>query len=154
MIKKISLIIIPLIILTSCLTDVVDGQEINAIEAKTLESYFNTTTKYSKLNNAVPFPIIGWVGITGSNLTIENFQRMKDAGITINCSYYSHVDSVQKALDLSFQVGIKTLIDCPELSNATVETVNRFKDHPANAGYFLMDEPSATQVFLDRKSVV
>lgn len=148
MIKKIAIIFITTVLLSSCFTDVIDGQEIKTIDAKTLESYLNnnSTTKYGKVNNNSLLPIIGWVGITRTNLTIENFQRMKDAGININCSYYPHVDSVQKALDLSFQVGIKTLIDCPELTNNTIETVNRFKDHPANAGYFLKDEPSASDV--------
>lgn len=148
MIKKIAIIFITTVLLSSCFTDVIDGQEIKTIDAKTLESYLNnnSTTKYTKVKNTSLLPIIGWVGITRTNLTIENFQRMKDAGININCSYYPNVDSVQKALDLSLQVGIKTLIDCPELTNNTIETVKRFKDHPANAGYFLKDEPPASEV--------
>mgnify|MGYP000964653651 CR=1 FL=1 len=147
MIKKIALLFIFSILLSSCFTDVVDEPKVNTIDAKTLESFLNVNiTKYAQINNSIQFPIVAWVGITYPNLSIENFQRMKEAGININCSRYPNIDSMQIALDLSFEVGIKTLIDCPELTNNTVETVNRFRNHPANAGYFLKDEPSANQL--------
>lgn len=147
MIKEIALIFISTILLSGCFTDIVDEPTINTVEAKKLETFLNVnSTKYSQINDTTQFPIVAWVGVTNKNLTIENFHRMKEAGITINCSHYPNLDSVQKALDLSLEVGIKTLIDCPELSSNTVETINRFKDHPANAGYFLKDEPSAYQL--------
>lgn len=147
MINKIILLCISSLLLSSCFTDIVDEPKVNTIDTKTLESFLNVNIeKYAQINDSTQFPTIAWVGITYSKLTIENFQRMKEAGININCSRYPNLDSMQIALDLSLEVGIKTLIDCPELVNNTIETVNRFKDHPANAGYFLKDEPSANQL--------
>lgn len=141
-------ILLLLFLFSSCIIDVVDRPTETTVDGKDIETLLNTVdlTNYVKLSVVSELPIIAWVGVRYSHLTLEHFQQMKDAGITINCSYYPHVDSVQKVLDLSHQVGIKTLIDCPELISNTLQTVTRFKDHPANAGYFLKDEPTISSL--------
>ncbi|OJV36726.1 MAG: hypothetical protein BGO33_04220 [Bacteroidia bacterium 43-41] len=90
-------------------------------------------------------PIIAWMGVPQNHTNIVRFQEMKDAGITISMSNYTNSDSLQKALDIAYQLNLKVMIRCPELYNNTEKTVLRFKDHPANGGYFLLDEPITSE---------
>jgi hypothetical protein len=46
-------------------------------------------------------------------------------------------------LDMAEKAGVTLIIRCPELQTYPVNTVRRFMNHPATAGYFLKDEPSA-----------
>ena len=48
-----------------------------------------------------------------------------------------------RALDTAERVGIRLIVSCPELETEPEATVRRFMNHPATAGYFLRDEPSA-----------
>ncbi len=69
------------------------------------------------------------------------FFMMMDAGITHHFSGYPHADAMQKALDVEAKVGIKVNVSCPELKSDPEKTVRCFMNHPAVAGYHLMDEP-------------
>lgn len=136
--------------LTSCLIDITDQIETSHINIKDINEIINdldiSIYSNNKLKDTIDFPILGWESISNRDLKIERFQEAKDAGINHNLSGFSNVDSVQKALDLGQEVGIKIFIWCPELKTKTTETVNKFKNHPANAGYFLQDEPSASEI--------
>lgn len=140
--------LLSLFFFSSCLFNVKEQIEIIEVNAKDIETLIDNVdlANYPIIKDTTDFPLVAWVGVNNSNITLKRFQELKESGITINCSRYRHVDSVQKALDFAQQVGVKILIDCPELTSNTAQTVRRFKDHPANAGYFLKDEPSTALI--------
>mgnify|MGYP000853803770 CR=1 FL=1 len=146
--RKILLLISTLFIFNSCFTDVVEDIEIKEINAKSIEELTkNLDFKSLKsVSNTTKFPILAWLGVPEKQTSIERFQEMKDAGINYNYSYYTHIDSLQKALDIAKQLDIKMLVRCPELFNDTENTVRRFLDHPANGGYHLRDEPHISEL--------
>lgn len=137
-----------LFILNGCLIDIEDNVKKIIIEAKDIQSLTKdlNLAGYSTIPDTTDFPITAWFGIPHGQLNEYRFQELKDAGITINYYRYPNADSVQKALDLSQKVGIKTLINCPELVSNTKAIVQRFKNHPANAGYFIRDEPPVSMI--------
>ncbi|MDR3713094.1 MAG: hypothetical protein P4L51_09795 [Puia sp.] len=87
-------------------------------------------------------PILAWYGIPENQTTLARYQEMKDAGITYQLTTFSNADAMQKALDIAAKVGIKLLVSCPELKSEPEKTARRFMNHPAVAGYHLMDEPA------------
>lgn len=95
-----------------------------------------------KLKSDGEIPILAWYSIPASETTVERYQEMKEAGINHSLSFFSNIDEMQKALDVAEKVGVKMLIACPELKKEPEKTVNRFKNHPAIAGYHLIDEPN------------
>ena len=95
-----------------------------------------------KLQLVGQIPILAWYSIPASETTVERYQEMKESGITHSFTGFSNSDAVQKALDIADKVGIKIMISCPELKTDPEKTVRRFMNHPALAGYHLMDEPS------------
>ena len=85
-------------------------------------------------------PILAWYGV--QEHTVERYLELKASGITHDFTHIlPNVDVVATALDAAEKAGIKIMFYCPELKNEPEETVKRFKDHPALAGYFLADEP-------------
>lgn len=86
-------------------------------------------------------PILAWFGIPAGETSVERYQEMKDAGITHSLSFFSNIEEMQKALDIAAKVGIKMIVSCPELKSDPEKTVRRFMNHPAVAGYHLIDEP-------------
>jgi hypothetical protein len=95
-----------------------------------------------KLKSNGELPILAWYSIPASETTVERYQEMKDAGITHSLSFFSNFDDLQKALDAAAKVGIKIVVSCPELKKEPEKTVKRLLNHPAVAGYHLMDEPN------------
>ncbi len=90
--------------------------------------------------------ILAWYSIQPEGLNLQRFQELKDAGFTHSFSESFHsLDMMQKALDLAQQVDVKLIVSTPELSKNPEATVKRFMKHPAAAGYFLRDEPSAAE---------
>jgi hypothetical protein len=95
-----------------------------------------------RLKSDGEIPILAWYSIPAGETTVERYLEMKDAGINHSLSFFSNIDEMQKALDVAEKVGVKMLVACPELKKETEKTVNRFKNHPAVAGYHLIDEPN------------
>jgi len=89
-------------------------------------------------------PILAWYGIPANETTVARYQEMKEAGITYHFTGFPNADAMQKALDIASEVGIKMIVSCPELKSDPEKTVRRFMNHPAVAGYHLMDEPNIT----------
>jgi hypothetical protein len=87
-------------------------------------------------------PILAWDGVPENQTSLARYQEMKYAGITYQVSSFSNIDEMQKALDVAAKAGIKMLVSCPELRSEPEKTARRFMNHPAVAGYHLMDEPS------------
>lgn len=146
-IKKSGFYFIVYLTLCSCFSDITDDFEVKKNNAKSIETLtkgINLSLFPSvKINSEIP--IVAWLGVPQSHTNIERFQEMKKAGININYSKYSNADSLQKALDIANKVDMKLMIYCPELYNNTEATVLRFKDHPANGGYFMLDEPLSSE---------
>ncbi len=90
------------------------------------------------------FPILAWWGIPEDCTTPERFRELRECGFTHNFTHdYTNADSLEKALDMAQQEGIKMLINTTRLPIEPEEVARRFKDHPALGGYYIMDEPPA-----------
>ena len=94
-----------------------------------------------RLSSAEQIPILAWYSIPPNETTIARYQEMKDAGITYQFSSFPNIAEMQKALDVAAKIGIKMVVSCPELNSDPEKTVRQFMNHPAVAGYHLMDEP-------------
>lgn len=103
---------------------------------------FGNANSQERLKFNGEIPILAWYSIPASETTVERYQEMKDAGITHSLSFFSNIDDLQKALDVAAKVGMKMLVTCPELKKEPEKTVKRFMNHPAVAGYHLIDEPN------------
>jgi len=81
--------------------------------------------------------ILAWLSIPDAYASLERFRELAECGFTTSFTVSSSESAVAAALDLAQSVGVKLIISCPELSADPENTVNRFKSHPALAGYFL-----------------
>jgi len=96
-----------------------------------------------KINSIRQIPILAWEWQASSEEnTIARYREMKASGITYNFTYFPHVETMIKALEIARKAGIKMIVYCPELKTDTKKTVSRLMHNPAVAGYFLGDEPS------------
>jgi hypothetical protein len=147
LIKYLILFSVPLLF-NGCFVDVIENPEIITSSSSDITSLTKNIdlNNYPKVKEYTDFPIVAWYSIPDSALNYERFLEAKEAGITLSLFEYSNADNVQKALNLAQKVGIKVLIACPELEKETEKTVNKFKDHPANGGYFLKDEPFESNI--------
>lgn len=103
-----------------------------------MKSFAQTT-----IESVGQIPIIGWYGIPPSESTVERFKEQRECGITHNFTSYNNINEVEIALDAAYKGGIKLIIKCPELKDSPEVVVNRFKNHPALAGYCIIDEPNS-----------
>jgi hypothetical protein len=92
-----------------------------------------------------PLPILAWNGVPAEHATPERFQELADAGFTLSFSGAPDPDVQQKMLDAAHSAGVGLFIWLPQLASAPEATARQFKDHPALAGYYLRDEPPATE---------
>lgn len=90
-------------------------------------------------------PVMSWGGISQSEISVENYRKLKEVGVNIDIAFFQNADSIAKALDAAQKAGIKLMISCPELKKEPEKTANRFKKHPALEGYYLGDEPGRPQ---------
>ena len=89
------------------------------------------------------FPILAWFSILPeSNLTPERYEEMRNAGFNISFSHFSTAEQLEKGLQACRGTGVKIMATCKELEKETAATVNRFKNDPMLAGWFLRDEPT------------
>jgi hypothetical protein len=88
-------------------------------------------------------PVLAWSGPPQAETNAERYRELADAGFTHNYSGFGNVDAMEKALDVARAAGIRQFINIPELATAPEKVAERFKSHPAIAGYYLRDEPSA-----------
>ena len=99
------------------------------------------TNAQERIKSDREFPILAWYSIPACETTVERYKEMKEAGINHSLSFFSNADQMQKALDVAENAGVKMLVACPELKKEPEKTVKRFMNHPALAGYHLIDEP-------------
>ncbi|MBW8360041.1 MAG: beta-galactosidase [Weeksellaceae bacterium] len=100
--------------------------------------------------NAGEIPVMAFHGVQKEFISEQHFRRLKGAGINISFSIYITNEEVAQALDCAQLSGVKLLIYSYDLINNTAATVQRFKNHPALFGYFIIDEPD-TSVFSELK---
>lgn len=86
------------------------------------------------------FPILAWEDIPFDK-SEERFPSMKAAGINVYLGVYKNKQEVQEVLDIAQRVGVKLIVQCPELLSSPAATARLLKDHPALMGYFIEDEP-------------
>ena len=94
-----------------------------------------------RINSNGKIPILAWYSIPASETTVERYQEMKDAGITHSLSFFANVSDLQKALDVAAKVGVQLIVNCHELKTDPEKIVRLVMNHPATAGYHLIDEP-------------
>ncbi len=94
-----------------------------------------------KLKSNGVIPVMSWGGISQTEISTENYRKLKDVGVNIDIAFFPNADAIAAALDAAGKAGIKLMISCPELKSEPEKTANRFKNHPALEGYYLADEP-------------
>lgn len=99
----------------------------------------------NKIATEGEIPIVAWYSVPAEQTSLMRYQELKDSGITYSLTMYPNADALAKALDIAQQAGIKVIASCPEFGKDTQKVVERFKHHPALAGYLLRDEPSASE---------
>jgi len=87
-------------------------------------------------------PILAWSGPPAGETNAERYRELREAGFTHNYSGFANAEAMEKALDVAHAAGIKQFVSIPELQSAPEKVAERFKTHPALAGYYLRDEPS------------
>ena len=85
-------------------------------------------------------PILAWHGV--QEQSVERYLELKGTGITHNFTGFSSAEELLTAMNAAHAAGIKMIASCPELAEKPEIIVERLKNHPAIAGYFLRDEPS------------
>jgi hypothetical protein len=108
----------------------------------TLFTLILTSQAQKPVHPAEQIPILAWYSIPAAETTVDRYQEMKEAGITHSLTFLPNLDAVQKALDVAQKVGIKLVVNCPELKTDPEKTARLVMNHPAIAGYHLMDEPA------------
>lgn len=98
-----------------------------------------------KIETSGKIPIVAWHGIYCDEMTEERFREQREAGFTLNFSFCANNEQLKKALDAADKAGMQMIITTPELRSEPEKTVRQFMDHPAVAGYFLKDEPLASE---------
>ena len=95
-------------------------------------------------------PILAWSsipnGFGGKYATPEHYQVLRDAGFDYTFSWCNNFDEALHTLDMAAQVGLKSIVQCPELESDPEGTVQKLKDHPAVGGWYLNDEPWDNQL--------
>lgn len=107
-----------------------------------LAFYSISLISQSKGKNTEQIPILAWYGVSPKECTADRFMELRQSGITHNFTFFSNVDELDTAMKSAQKAGVKMIIHCPELEKEPAKIVNRFKNHPALAGYFLRDEPN------------
>jgi hypothetical protein len=90
------------------------------------------------------FPVFAWIGPPPEQTTVERYRELRDCGFTHSFTHMPGNDAAAKALDVAREAGVKLALSTADLRHDPEGTVKRFKDHPALGGYFLRDEPSAS----------
>lgn len=99
------------------------------------------------------FKTMGYRGFKNHMATLENFQKLADAGVGI-ITVETDEGPFMHQLDLAQQVGMKCVPVVwpaaeayerdPENYKGLDEMINKLKDHPATFAYHIYDEPSLT----------
>jgi hypothetical protein len=101
------------------------------------------------------FPISFWCGPPPEFVTIERYRQIEQAGFTHvmpDCVLAGSIDRNRSVLDTAQEVGLQVFVHDERIpigvpDDATKQRIREiaaeYREHPAMAGYFLFDEPSA-----------
>ncbi len=99
---------------------------------------------FSSLASAAErFPIHAWIGVPAEQTTLVRYKELAECGFTSSFSGFPNAKAVAAALDIAHEAGVKLIISLPDLAKEPEATARQFMTHPALAGYYLQDEPSA-----------
>ncbi len=93
-----------------------------------------------KLESHGTIQILAWMGPPAKE---QQLREMADAGFTISFGASADIAAVKEGLDAAQKAGVKLLVSCPQLKDDPEGSARQLHAHPALAGYFLTDEPSA-----------
>ena len=99
------------------------NDKIIAFGYRFLTVFFNICCLY--FIQAQEIPILAFHGVQRDNLSVENFSKMKQAGIKINFSIYKSNEEAQKALDNAECAGVKILLYSDDLVHYPEQTIKR-----------------------------
>ncbi len=100
-------------------------------------------------------PIVSWYSVELAYSSVPAFQEVKECGYThslstvwggVDSAAVYNADLLGRALDHVQAAGLQAIAGCHELSTDPENTVLRFKDHPAVAGWHLDDEPTLQEL--------
>lgn len=93
---------------------------------------------------APEFPILAWYSILpDSAQTPGRYAELREAGFNISFSHFYHDEQLDAALEAAKGSGVKIMGTSTGVYNNTRETINKYKDNPGIAGWFMRDEPVA-----------
>lgn len=88
-------------------------------------------------------PVIAYGGLR--EVTLPRYEEMQNAGFTMSIDYCSDIAEAEKKLAIAEKLGLKLIISTPELKTDLEKTVKRLMNNPALFGYYIIDEPPASQ---------
>ena len=94
-----------------------------------------------RIEPAGEFPILAWWSIPESETSVERYKELKEAGINISLTPFSSIEEAEKALNAAQKAGVKLQPLFPELKSEPEKSARRLMNHPALAGYHIVDEP-------------
>lgn len=117
---------------------------------------FSCLTMIAKAQNCPPyqnptgneFPIMAWDAFRyADNITVKNFRGMREAGFTISLAPVANMKLTNQTLQVAEETGMKVMVYCPETRSVSSlpKYLPSLKNNRAVAGYYLGDEPSASQ---------
>lgn len=112
------------------------------VPAENVESVMFEVKQYSGTSIIIEgIPVLAWDGVNVH--TIDRYYELKECGIDYNFSVFTNVEQIAEAMDMAMEAGVRMIIYCLELYTEPEKIINRFKDHNALAGYYLVDEPNS-----------
>ena len=91
------------------------------------------------------FPIVGWYSIPDSASTPERYREMREAGFNISFPHLKNNEEVAKAVEASRGTGVRIIVMSDDVYSDPEGTAERFRGEPQIAGWYLRDEPVASQ---------
>ena len=102
------------------------------------------TSRRLSIPASPPLAFVGGSGANASNAA-KVLQEFAEAGFTHSWMGFVDPEEERKVLDVAQAVGVKLIAKQQEQKVTALDVARRFGDHPALAGYMLLDEPSAAE---------
>lgn len=98
-------------------------------------------------------PVLAWSAIPQSQTSDARYRELADCGFTIGYSSFSNVKEAEKAIDAAHSAGIQVLVSLSQLATDPRGTVLPLMNHPGLAGYYIRDEPPASDFANEAKLI-
>ena len=87
--------------------------------------------------------ILAYFSVPAEFTSPQRYLEMAECGFTHGLTWGSDIEKMDAMLDAAEKGGIKLFVNYPKLAEEPEKIANHFRDHPALAGYYIKDEPSA-----------